>query len=253
MSNKPNICKFRKEHETNIRRHITSIHHDEQEVRAFMMLSEENPRKREVLSQIRRDGDFKGFKENEMNLFHVENRKCIKSEDKKGNLKKLHSLKTALSAHVNKTAAKSLLQLKRKKLVVLPSMEDIQKLNSYLLKQITYNYELLMKEFNLNSWRRPGDLERSLITNLENLSGLSEDTDAFKKLNDADREFVKDIKRFAIRGKLARGVPVLLNKIMFNSLNLIIKYRKEAGVEENNPFIFGLPQNTETKTVFRPI
>ncbi|KAG5893702.1 hypothetical protein JTB14_017809 [Gonioctena quinquepunctata] len=48
---------------TNIKRHIISIHRDEDEVKTFRMLSDKDPKKKEVLAQIRRDGNFLAFKE----------------------------------------------------------------------------------------------------------------------------------------------------------------------------------------------
>ncbi|KAG5862634.1 hypothetical protein JTB14_004502 [Gonioctena quinquepunctata] len=99
---------------------------------------------------------------------------------------------------------------------------------------------------------RPGELERSLLAYLEILTSINENTETFNKLSDSDRTYVKAYARFVIRGKLARGVPVLLHKSMHESINLLLKYRKEAGVAENNPYIFGLPQcRDDAKTVFR--
>ncbi|KAG5864217.1 hypothetical protein JTB14_010025 [Gonioctena quinquepunctata] len=47
----------------NIKRHIISMHRDEEDVKSFMMLSDKDPKKKEVLAQIRRDGNFLAFKE----------------------------------------------------------------------------------------------------------------------------------------------------------------------------------------------
>ncbi|XP_074034207.1 uncharacterized protein [Leptinotarsa decemlineata] len=63
--NKANICKYCHLTNTNIRRHITSMHKNEEEVKEFLLLAEDNPKKKQLLSQIRRDGNFCGFRENE--------------------------------------------------------------------------------------------------------------------------------------------------------------------------------------------
>ncbi|KAG5864218.1 hypothetical protein JTB14_010026 [Gonioctena quinquepunctata] len=100
--------------------------------------------------------------------------------------------------------------------------------------------------------RRPGKLERSLLTDLESFTSINGNTEKFNKLSDCDRTYVKEYIRFVIRGKLASGVPVLLHKSMHKSTNLLLKYRKEAGVAENNPYIFGLHQcRDDAKTVSR--
>lgn len=54
----------------------------------------------------------------------------------------------------------------------------------------------------------------------------------------------KKYVRFLIRGKKARGVPVLLTHLMSKAMHLILKYRDDAGVSKNNPYLFGIPGNS---------
>lgn len=49
--------------------------------------------------------------------------------------------------------------------------------------------------------------------------------------------------RFVIRGKKARGVPVLLSTAMLESISLILKHRQDAGVPDTNPYVFGIHGN----------
>ncbi|KAG5869105.1 hypothetical protein JTB14_032913 [Gonioctena quinquepunctata] len=330
--NKPNICKFCKQTKTNIKRHILALHNNEAEVKEFQMMTDDNPNKKKLLAQIRRDGTFEAFRSSEKiipsriskyikpekssyiacscckillkkeslakhlryrciknptkstkepentgnyekptlptevgtalkYLIQIHMSECIKNNDiKEKEMAKnlLHLLKTALPAHVNKTAMESLLKQKRTKILVLPSNQDIQKFNSYLLTKRNYYYNKLIKEYDFNSWinlgsytlisilifnrRRPGELERCLISDLESLNSIDDNTETFKKLNENDEKYVKEYVRFVIRGKLARGVPVLLRNSMHECIKLILKYRQEAGVADGNPFIFGLPQ-----------
>ncbi|XP_074035063.1 uncharacterized protein [Leptinotarsa decemlineata] len=65
ICNKPNICKFCKQSKTNVKRHILSMHRNEPEVKEYIAMADENPNKKEKLSQIRRDGNFSAFKEGE--------------------------------------------------------------------------------------------------------------------------------------------------------------------------------------------
>lgn len=51
--------------------------------------------------------------------------------------------------------------------------------------------------------------------------------------------------RFLIRGKLARGVPVLLHKDIVDCVDLIIKFRSIAGVPDKNPYVFGIPGRSQ--------
>ncbi|KAG5876804.1 hypothetical protein JTB14_014134 [Gonioctena quinquepunctata] len=58
-----NVCKFCKESKTNMKRHLMSKHQDENEVKEYSLLSDENPLKKMKLAQIRRDGNFQSFQE----------------------------------------------------------------------------------------------------------------------------------------------------------------------------------------------
>lgn len=61
--------------------------------------------------------------------------------------------------------------------------------------------------------------------------------DIYNSLSQEHKKIVKKYIRFCIRGKLGRTVPVLLSNALFECINLIIKYRKEAKVPEKNLLI----------------
>lgn len=206
-------------------------------------------------------------------VIHLHVAECIKQENPVAKLKAndlLHLLNTALPAHVNKTAMESLLRQKRQKLQTLPSTEDISKMNKYVLQKRNVYFQQLNKEFSYKNWlelskytivsilifnrRRPGELQRALISDLKSLLTVSKDnSDIFSTLSDRGKRAISEYKRFTIRGKLARGVPVLLHQSMYSCIEKILEYREEAGVHLNNPYIFGLPQvdGVDTNIIFR--
>ena len=47
--------------------------------------------------------------------------------------------------------------------------------------------------------------------------------------------------RFSIRGKLGRGVPVLISKDLLECIELLLENRKAVGISYENPYVFGLP------------
>ncbi|KAG5872853.1 hypothetical protein JTB14_017534 [Gonioctena quinquepunctata] len=190
---------------------------------------------------------------------------CIKESNmelKKESKHLLHLLQTALPAHINKTAAESLLQQKRHKTPLLPSMDDIQTLNLFLLRERVKHHEELEKKFSLYHWiqlgrftlvtvllfnrRRPGEMERALVSDLKIIQMIDKDAEIYGKLSDEERLYVNSYLRFVIRGKLARGVPVLLHMEVYESIKLLLKYRQQAGVLQENPFIFAMPQKRPT-------
>lgn len=92
------------------------------------------------------------------------------------------------------------------------------------------------------------------ISKIWSLQSIDESNDIYATLSASDKEAVQNYKRITIRGKLARGVPVLLHNSMYECIEIILKHRDEAGVHPKNPYIFGLPQDKripEAKLVHR--
>lgn len=63
---------------------------------------------------------------------------------------------------------------------------------------------------------------------------------------DISTTYCKKYVRTAIRGKLNRTVPVLLNQQDINCINIILKFRKEAHVSSKNHYVFGKPHSRNT-------
>ncbi|XP_074035965.1 uncharacterized protein isoform X2 [Leptinotarsa decemlineata] len=167
---------------------------------------------------------------------------------------------------ISKTVMETQLQNKRKKNIVLPSTSDIKLLNNYVEESRYKYFKELQVNFKFHIWkelasftlisiqifnrRRAGEVERITIEDFENFQSI-DDKENYDVLDLNEESCAKNSKkyvRFLIRGKKARGVPVLLSKQMLRSVQLILKYRSEAGVPEENPFVFGIPGNSTTFT-----
>ncbi|EFN69585.1 hypothetical protein EAG_07978, partial [Camponotus floridanus] len=152
---------------------------------------------------------------------------------------------------VNKIVFETQGHRKRQKNIVLPSINDIKIFNAYLKTERSKALEFLQTNgFSIQAWRmlaettlisimifnrrRAGELERVLIENLENCAAISKEeaSELYKSLS----KYV----RMTIRGKLGRTVPVLLHEEILKCMQMIVNYRKHAGVSENNPYIFGI-------------
>lgn len=152
---------------------------------------------------------------------------------------------------VNKVVHESQGHRNRLKKVVLPSMDDIKILNTYLKIEPTKALKMLEKDgFSIGAWhmlvettlistmmfnrRRAGELQRVLIENLENPAAIlkEEAPELYKSLS----KYV----RISIREKLARTVPVLLYEQILQSMQTIVHYCKHAGIPEQNPYVFGI-------------
>lgn len=152
---------------------------------------------------------------------------------------------------VNKAVHETQGHRNRQKRVVLPTMNDVKILNSYLTDERIKAFNTLKTDrFSIIAWRilaettlistmmfnrrHAGELERLLIENLANPVAISKEEapELYKSLS----KYV----RISIRGKLARTVPVLLHENILQCMQMIIKYHKQAGVSEQNPFVFGI-------------
>jgi len=63
-------------------------------------------------------------------------------------------------------------------------------------------------------------------------------TDAEQYLSTVERAILDIMKRIEILGKKGSKVPILLRKVHVKSINLLIHSRDEAGVHQNNPYVF---------------
>lgn len=91
--------------------------------------------------------------------------------------------------------------------------------------------------------KRAGEIERITIEDFETCNEISEnELDYFSSsLNNPSTSSEKYV-RFLIRGKKARGVPVLLTQLMSKAIKLVLQHRDEAGVSKKIPMHSGFPE-----------
>ncbi|XP_029173430.1 putative uncharacterized protein DDB_G0282133 [Nylanderia fulva] len=123
--------------------------------------------------------------------------------------------------------------------------------NQVLIDERTNALKLLQNDgFSIQTWRRlaettlvstmmfnrrrAGELERILIEDLKNPAAISKD-----EAPELQKSLSKYV-RVTIRGKLARTVPVLLHEELLSCIQMIVKYRKQASVPVENPYVFGI-------------
>lgn len=169
---------------------------------------------------------------------------------------------------VNKVALETQQQLKRKKKVILPSIEDIKKLDNFLKMQRTTALNNLKQKFSFKDWlklaestlisiqlfnrRRAGEIERTLIEDYKNYQKIDPETnkDGFNALSFECQKIAMEYVRFTIRGKLSRTVSVLLDSELQKCIELILQYRRKAGVISANPYVFGISSMDRRKHAY---
>lgn len=156
---------------------------------------------------------------------------------------------------VGKTALAEVAKKKWNKPRLLPLAQDILKLNKYLLEKCKAAERMLKRKFDFTSWsdlckvvlmqiivfnrKRVGEVEKLLLTDFEKKHNIQKDSDVYNNLNPAEKVVSGRYMRMEVRGKLGRPVSLLISVEQINLLNLLLKFRKNAGVSSLNPYVFG--------------
>lgn len=159
---------------------------------------------------------------------------------------------------IARTAVETQHRIRRQSTNLLPTEEDINKLEDYLHNKMKVAYDLLKKKFSISAWttlaeccllyillfnrRRSGEMGRALLEDFYNYQQVNKETIGtdYDSLNNKERNAAEKYVRFTMRGKLGRTVPVLLHKQVLENLKLLLSYRKSANVNPKNPYLFGL-------------
>ncbi|VEN42507.1 unnamed protein product [Callosobruchus maculatus] len=189
---------------------------------------------------------------------------CIKRKNKEEQENAENFIKLLIddiSTSVNKTVSETQSQQFRRKVVTLPSNDDIRKLNAYLKRKRSEALREVTENFSFGSWlslaestlistqifnrRRAGEIERIFIEDFQTCRSIDEDS--LKDLSSSSIAVANNYVRFEIRGKLNRSVPVLLSKDLLRCIEAILANRKKAGVSLQNRYLFGIPGHSHHK------
>lgn len=169
------------------------------------------------------------------------------------------------SVTINKKVIEDRTNKRREKQIVLPSKSDIQKLYNYTKNMCEEAMKILEKEFDLSAWkmltegslilvqmfnrRRAGEIERLSIESYENQETIDKifNLDVFDNISEESQRQAKQFVRLTIRGKLGRTVPVLLHTFLISYIDVLLKYRFEAGVNSKNKYVFAVPRADSPK------
>ncbi|CAH1107014.1 unnamed protein product [Psylliodes chrysocephalus] len=157
---------------------------------------------------------------------------------------------TEVSSHAHRTLA----EVKWNKRKTVPLTRDIQKLNKYLNKQIIIEQDNLEGGPNILAFknlveislvmtiilnrRRVGEVQYMLLKDYESALKCDPNSDIFQILTESEKQLSQSLIRLEIKGKIGRGVPVLLTEKLQSILNLINTRREECGVVKSNPYLF---------------
>ncbi|KAG5861031.1 hypothetical protein JTB14_021766 [Gonioctena quinquepunctata] len=138
----------------------------------------------------------------------------------------------------------------------------MKKFIEYLNKQRTKFFKLLDSQFSFSSYkqlagytlvgimvyngRRPGETERLTISDFRESAQSAKENPEFM---DSQKPNYIQYTRCVLRGKLSRNVSILLQDDEVKCINLILECWGIAGVQKDNPYVFGLPGEIPFKFV----
>ncbi|XP_058980347.1 uncharacterized protein LOC131803275 [Musca domestica] len=169
---------------------------------------------------------------------------------------------------INKKSIEDQDNQKRNKRNGLPNKQDIQKLYDFLRSKMLDSIAVLTEKFDLNAWknlvettliciqvfnrRRAGEIERITIDNFINKEEITNCLEAglLDNMSEESIQFAKQFVRISLRGKLGRTVSVLLDPMCIKAVQLILKFRKNAGIKNSNPYIFSAPATSKLSKMY---
>lgn len=163
---------------------------------------------------------------------------------------------------INKTVNENQGEMRRRKVVSLPSLDDLKLLNQYIQSESNECFNELSESFDYTKWlylskltmisiliynrKRVGDTENITLEDFKCKEAMNQNTNQqlFESLSNQAKEVASRYSRMKVRGKKNRTVPVLLNQSMEKSLNLLISHREDAGIVPQNKYLFALPPSS---------
>lgn len=160
---------------------------------------------------------------------------------------------------VNKKAIEDLTLLKSQKKISLPSKNDIKLLYTHVKAEGDKAQSILEKKFDFDAWKsltectliliqifnrkRAGDIEQLTMDQIANQDAVGKNIsrEMFDELSKPAQQIAKKFVRVSNRGKLGRPVSMLVHSYILPYIDLIKKYRLQAGVKKTNEYLFGRP------------
>lgn len=193
----------------------------------------------------------------------IERMKKNKPEQERNVERFLTVFKKDVKTKINKLVAATQAKNKRRKKENIPTLDDVNKLVSFLNSERDACFIQLTQEYSYQKWIKLSQLTMASILvfnrrrtgetrNIEVEDFLEREiiVDACDPLLDILPEEIKrQIKsRMQIRNKLGkRHVPVLLKYSYDDCVSLVVRHRKDAGIADANEFLFALPTKTDKK------
>lgn len=177
----------------------------------------------------------------------------------------LKVFKRDVKSKISKLVAVSTLDKKRQKEDedIIPTTADVLKFAKYLDLEREACFSRLVQQYSYDDWlrlsnltlvsilvynrRRAGEMQNILLSDFERRKIIADQSEMIlSQITEATQRNIKS--RLNVRNKLGKKlVPVLLKHNWDDCLALLVRHRTDAGICENNKFLFALP--TQSKRI----
>ncbi|XP_061528428.1 uncharacterized protein LOC133400140 isoform X2 [Phycodurus eques] len=167
--------------------------------------------------------------------------------------------KTRWNKMISSASLKTLKASKWNAPQLLPFTEDVQTLHSFLDTQqqdlfrklspesspMTYAEltKVILTQIILFNRPRAGEVSKIPLSAYLSSTQSDPQEDVNFALSDLEKRLFQHFWRIEIRGKADRKVPVLLTPVMHQTLDLLVRKRKECGILPENTYLFARPSS----------
>lgn len=182
---------------------------------------------------------------------------CIKTENdelKRKTRKWLELYGHEYNNVVGKPALEDAAAKKWNKPRLLPTTEDVMKLNKYIKTCADKAENKLRNKFDQSSYdtlskslllqimlfnrKRVGESERLLLQDFHKRQNIQKDSELYNSLSNTEKIIANSFTRVEIRGKKGRPVPILIRHNMAKKLEFLLSLRKKSATSEKNKYLF---------------
>ncbi|XP_035984611.1 uncharacterized protein LOC118558233 isoform X1 [Fundulus heteroclitus] len=159
---------------------------------------------------------------------------------------------------VSSHALRNLRESKWNKPLLIPYCEDVVRLHNHIDTERPKYRSNLETAPNKRNWlnlakltlcevivfnrRREGEVSKMSLNDFMLRNTFASNPDLDLALTDMEKKLCKYFERVEIKGKRDRKVPVLLSPDMVSSIQMLVRYRRQCDVPDENVYLFGRPE-----------
>lgn len=99
--------------------------------------------------------------------------------------------------------------------------------------------KMILAKLILFNRRRIGEVQRVTIDSFKTKRTMNPENDIYECLSDVEKRIAINFYHIEVRGKRGRKVPILMTQDTVHHIDLLIKFRNQTGIPDQNRYVFG--------------